>query len=502
MRRRSIRRNVAGVGRPGSGDLPGRVALTSGTSTSRLSLIRVWRDLRVAGIRAARDPFRVTLFIMIILAVSRIHEQFKALDALRPALVLTVLAAVIAYAKPALLSNRPYLETWPAKLMAGFGVVACLSAPFGISFGSSAEFILTVYAKTLVLAFLVIAAMRTPRDYYGLVWTVVVSTALLCWTSLFVFKVQHYAGYDRLAGLATYDANDLGLVLLVGLAFTLLAFQTAGKWGKVFSGIVLVGIGAAISKSGSRGAFLGLMASGIAVLLFLDSMSLVKRVAVVLVTGAALSVFSPPGYWRQMRTLLSPEADYNWDSPTGRRQVTLRGIGYFEEYPWFGLGINNFERAECTISTRALQSNGGPLRCTPPHNAYLEAGAETGVGGIVLWMLMIPGGAVSLLLLRRRVPREWAHGNAEQRLLYISPGYLAIGFVGFAVGSFFLSFAWVDVTYILVAAWAALQVAIRSMMLADQRALAPAVQPAPVSRYRPSVVRPVSARNPAWRMSW
>ena len=501
MRRRA-RGNAAPVGRQLGGAPPGRVALTKDLSATRLSLTRIWQRLRVASIQAAHDPFRVTLFILIILTVSRIHEQFPAFKALRPALVVTGLAAAIAYAKPALLSNRPYLETWPAKLIAGFAVLALLSAPFGISFGSSAEFILTVYAKTIVLAFLIIAAMRSPRDYYGLVWTVVVSTALLCWTSLFVFKVQHYAGYDRLAGLATYDANDLGLVLLIGLAFTLLAFHSAGKVGKVFCAIVLVGIGAAISKSGSRGAFLGLIACGIAVLLFLDSISIVRRVAVVVVTGAALSVFSPPGYWMQMRTLLSPEHDYNWDSPTGRRQVTLRGIGYFEQYPWFGLGINNFERAECTISSLALRHNTGPLRCTPPHNAYLEAGAETGVGGIVLWMLMIPGGVISLLLLRRRVPRQWARGNAEQRLLYISPGYLAVGFVGFAVGSFFLSFAWVDVTYVLVAAWAALEVAIKSMMLADRRPLEPAVQAAPKSRYRPSVVRPVSDRNPAWRMSW
>jgi O-antigen ligase len=204
----------------------------------------------------------------------------------------------------------------------------------------------------------------------------------------------------------------------------------------------------------------------------------------------------------QMRTLLSPEHYYNLNSPTGRRQVTLRGIKYFEEYPWFGLGINNFERAECTISPLALRNGTGPLRCTPPHNAYLEAGAEAGVGGIVLWMLMIPGGVISLLLLGRRVPRQWAHGNAEQRLLFISPGYLAVGFVGFAVGSFFLSFAWVDVTYVLVAAWAALHVAIKTMMLADQRALAPAIQAAPKSRYRASVVRPATGRNPAWRMSW
>jgi O-antigen ligase len=488
------------IGRPGRARTAGHVAVTSRISTSRISAGGIWHRVRNAGMRAAGDPFRTTLFVLIVLSVSRIHQQFSALKVLRPALVLTGLAVVIAFAKPALLSKRGLLQTWPAKLIAGFAIVSCLSMLFGIAFGNSALFILTVYAKTIIFAYLIIVAMRTPRDLYGLVWTIVISTALLCWTSLFIFKVQHYAaGYDRLAGLDTYDANDLGLVLLVGFAFTLLAFQTAGMWGKGFCAVVLVGIGAAISKSGSRGALLGLVACGIAILL-LGRISIVKRVAFIALTGTALSMFSPPGYWKQMSTLLNPKADYNWDAPNGRRQVMLRGITYFKQYPLFGLGINNFAKAECSISDRAIHHAANTaLRCTPPHNAYLEAGSELGVGGLILWLLMIPGGAISLIRLDRRMPRAWEHGTAEQRFLFVAPSYLAIGFVGFSVGSFFLSFAWMDVTYVMVAAWAALLLAIQSVVTAQTPVQAGA-PPAPVSRYRASVVQPAHSQHVARRI--
>jgi O-antigen ligase len=431
----------------------------NGRARRRPSVAQVARRV---GVQIVRDPFRLTLFLVTVMAVSRIHQQFPSLKPLRPALVLTGLAAVIAYFKPNLLSTRPLLETWPAKLVAAFAIWACLDAPFGIALGNSAQFIMDDYDKTVIFAFLIIVAMRGPRDFYGLVWTVVISTAFLVWTSLFIFKVTHYNGYDRLSNLDTYDANDLGLVLLVGLSFTLLAFQNAGKVGKLFCAVVLIGIGASIAKSGSRGALCGLVALAATLLVFLRGVPVLKRVAFIVVTGIAMTVFSPPGYWKQMSTLLNPKADYNWDSVNGRRQITLRGVGYWEQFPVFGLGIHNFSKAECSISEKARRHTAQTgIRCAPPHNAYVEAGSELGTFGIVLWLLMIPGGTLRLLQLRGKVPRAWATGDPEQRFLYHAPGYLAAGFAGFTVGSFFLSFAYTDVTYLMPAAWAALEIAVR-----------------------------------------
>ena len=264
--------------------------------------------------------------------------------------------------------------------------------------------------------------------------------------------------------------------------------------GKAFCAVVLAGIGASISKSGSRGALIGLVALVLAFVVLIDGVSLGRRLAFVLVTGVALAIFSPPGYWLQMKTILAPEADYNWNAVNGRREVAARGVEYFKEYPVFGLGINNFSTAECTISDKAVHhATNTALRCTPPHNAYIEAMSELGIGGILLWLLMIPGAVVSLLQARSRLPRAWAKGDPQQRFLYVAPQYMAVGFVGFSVGAFFLSFAWTDVTYILVSSWAALMISLRAA-----GGFKPIVTPSPraVPNYRPSVLRPASAGRP------
>jgi hypothetical protein len=411
--------------------------------------------------RIARDPFHIALLVLVLLNISRLHQQFSVLKAVRPELLLTIVCLVMAFMKPGSLSRRNLLETWPARGIAAFVVLAGCSTLFGISPGHSGVFVINVYVKTIAFAFLVLASIRTARDLYALVWAGVLSAGWLAYTSMFVFKMVTYGNYARLSNLDTYDANDVGLVMLVGLALTLLAFQTSRVLGKVVCVVILVGVGATIAKSGSRGAFVGLLALGTGLLLLANRVSVAKRLAFIGATLLGMALFAPPGYWQQMKTIENPKADYNWNTVNGRREVAIRGIGYMMQYPVFGVGINNFAMAECTISDKAkTHVVGEGIRCTPPHNAYIEAAAETGVPGGLLWIAMVPGGVVWLLRLRRRIPRAWANGDSEQRFLYLCTVYFAVLLAGYAAGSFFLSFTWYDVSYYVFAILAGLQVAV------------------------------------------
>jgi O-antigen ligase len=420
----------------------------------------------------ARDPFHVAVLILVLLNISRLHMQFPLLKAMRPEMILTVVCVALAYAKPAFLTKRSLLETWPARGVAIFAVLVCLSALFGISLGHSAVFILNSYAKTIIFTFLIIASVRSARDLYSLVWAGVLSAGWLAYVSLFVFRLSSYQNYQRLANLDTYDANDVGLVMLVGLALSLLAFQTSRQIGKVVCAVVLVGVGATIARSGSRGAFVGLLALGAGLIVLANRVSIVKRMGFVLAIALGMVIYAPPGYWEQMKTIENPKADYNWNTVNGRRQVALRGLGYMMQYPLFGIGINNFAKAECEISDKAKSHvTGTGIRCTPPHNAYVEAAAETGVPGGLLWIVMVPGGVVWLARMRRKVPAGWATGDQEQRFLYFCTLYFAVLLVGYAAGSFFLSFTWYDVSYYIFALLAALQVSISEKL---RRSPAPA----------------------------
>jgi O-antigen ligase len=183
-----------------------------------------------------------------------------------------------------------------------------------------------------------------------------------------------------------------------------------------------------------------------------NGVSVARRIFVLAAAVIALAIGAPPGYWKQMATILRPEEDYNYTETDGRKAVLERGIGYMAQYPVFGLGIDNFQRAECTISPKiaSLRIN-GPMRCTAPHNSYVQAGSELGVPGILIWLSLVIGGIFAPLRLRRRLPKLWRRGTESERFSYNATSFFALAMVGFAVTSFFVSFAWVDPIYLMAA---------------------------------------------------
>ena len=419
---------------------------------------------RVPGLRLARDPLRVALFMIMVLTISRVHQHFPLLAKVRPVLLLYTFAAVYCVLAPRAAALANVYQTWPPKIVAALGVVACLSAPFGISFGGSAKFIVSVYSSVLLYALLLFIGIRCARELYTFMWGFVVGIALLVWQALAVFHLIPVPGTSvaRLAEMYSYDSNDLGCVLIVGLVLTVLTFLTAGKKGKAVSAGLLVGIGVALARSGSRGAFLGLIGTGCALLFSLKRVSLVKRLGFVVIVVAGLTVAAPPGYWEQIGTVFSPTRDYNWQSGEGRREIWRRGLGYMLDNPISGIGINNFERAEGTISDKARRSFAGdPIRWTSPHNSFLQVGAELGIPGLILWSSLVVGGIVGMTHLHRRLPRTWMYGDPEERFLYLATLHLPLALVGFAITAFFLSFAYLDLVYVLAAFVAGTYVAVK-----------------------------------------
>lgn len=426
------------------------------------------------------DPLRMAVCLLIVLVVSRVHQYVPVLAKVRPLVILTFLAAAYSFGNPRLLSRDPLFRTWPARVLAGLCLMAVLSVPFGISIGNSGKFILDVYLKNITLAFIILASARSTRDLYAYAWAYVVGALILTYFALFFYDLARYGSdfsYQRLAGFATWDANDVVLVLMTALACSLLVLQVAKGAGKVVAFLALVGIGATVARSGSRGGFLGLLAVGVGLLLMGGGISLARRVTMVAIVALGLTLWSPAGYWEQMKTLLNPTEDYNYQSKDGRKEVGKRGMGYMLQRPVFGVGINNFSKAECTISEKAKNTPAGQgLRCMPPHNSFVQAGAEMGVPGLLLWASIPVFGIVSLIRLRRRLPQQWKRGTREERFLILSTNYLALACIGFIVTAFFLNFAWMEPYYVLAALIAA------CMAVTQRRALE----------------QSVSARESAW----
>lgn len=423
-----------------------------------------WYTSTQDALRIVLDPLRVTLFVLTVMTISRVHQHYPVLAKFRPALVIVVASTGYAYLNPRFLTHQNVLRLWPMRLVAMLAILACVSAPFGLSLGGSASFILGTYVKTLAYAFLIAVAIRHVRDLYTFVWAYVISCAILAFFSFFVFGIARGTGsyVTRLNNLYTYDSNDLGVVMMIGFPLTLLLLTVARGWRRWALLLILLGISATMARSGSRGGFLGFVAVGGSALILVNTVSPTSRLLVFVVALFALAIGAPPGYWKQMNTILAPESDYNYTSIDGRKAVIMRGLGYVSQYPVFGLGINNFARAECTISPKlAFLRRNGPMRCTPPHNSHLQAAAELGVSGFVVWASLIIGGVFAPLRLRKRLPRQWQHGSESERFLYAAGGFFSVAMIGFAVTSFFVTFAWMDPVYLLAALLTGLYISVR-----------------------------------------
>lgn len=426
-----------------------------------------------------RDGFHLALFLLLVVALSQVH-RFLGLAAFRPAFVLAIGTVGFAVLNPRSLNRGAMRRTWPPKVMLALGVMACISVPFGMSIGSSGSFILERYSNTLIIGLLVVLAIRHARDLYTLVWAFVLSCAWLAFLAIFLVGI----GSEIRGGLpyTSYDPNDVGLVLLMGLPLALALFQSAGsKVVRLVSLFTILGAGATLAISSSRGGFVGALAVGLALLVLLKGVSVVKRVAFVAVAAGALVFAAPEGYWAEMESITNPN-DLNLTSPYGRKAVWKRGIGYMLANPVTGIGIGNYGRAEGLMGTiRRREGVEGRVKWSAAHNSFLQPGAEMGFPGFILFASLVFGGMISMLRLRKRLPPGWKRGDPQERFLHYMAVYLPVSFVAFVATGFFLSFAYIEPIYILAGFVAGMHasvgVKLRHNQAGGRRRAAPASAP-------------------------
>jgi O-antigen ligase len=417
-----------------------------------------------------RDALSLTLFLLIILSISRIHQHYAAVASLRPALSLVAISGLLVALNPSRLSSAA-LRTWPARVVAALVVLALISVPFGLSMGNSAKFLLDTYFRVLFVYLIVASIWNTPTTISYLVWAFVIAVAILCWQAVFVFELGSGLGDQlRLNDLYTYDSNDLGVLLLMGIPLTVTVLEVSRSWGKLFGLLVLLAIGVAIARTGSRGTFVGLVGLAASFVVWARHIRLSRRVVSVVVVVAALAAAAPQGYWDQMRSLQNPTEDYNWDSESGRRQLAQRGVEYMLRYPLTGLGVNNFMKAEWQISSMAEEvGRRKGIRGKAAHNTWIQIGSELGVTGLVLWLLLVFGTMRAVARTRKQLPVAWKRGPPAQRLLYSLSFTLPLAIWAFAVPSTFVSHAYMDPMYLLAALSAGYLVAVRRELCSNRK---------------------------------
>jgi O-antigen ligase len=411
-------------------------------------------EARDVALRVSLGGIRLPLLLLIIITISRVHQYFNFLTPLRPALLLFAWAGVSLLMGAKGLAMANWRET-PVRLVLALGVTATISAIFGISMGGSMSFILNGYWKVIATALMVAAAIRNEDDLWTMTWAYVIAIGILSFMTMTVFHMEAASdgGLSRLSDGYTYDANDIGLVCVTGIPLCLVTLRTSGKLGKLASIVILALACIAIARTGSRGAFLGIIAIAVSLLFTSGGISLFRRIVVAVVGALALAIAAPAGYMKQMGTITNPQDDYNFTSRTGRVEVAKRGIGYLQRNPLTGIGVMNFPRAEGTLSSAAQEFGEGGMgvKWSAAHNTFLQVTVETGLlGGTAFFALVGTGIASGRRLRKYRVHRGPQLGGRSMLIGTIA-SYMPITFIAFSVSAFFLSFAYMDPIYILAA---------------------------------------------------
>ncbi|MEN8374976.1 MAG: O-antigen ligase family protein [Gemmatimonadota bacterium] len=324
-----------------------------------------------------------------------------------------------------------------------------LSVPTSLYQGLSFRFIFQDHVKTLLLSALLVYAVRSWKDIERLALVHLAGAALYAYVITTRFTVDTGG---RLGRLLYYDANDVGLLLVCCLPLGVFFLRPGSSaYRKTIAAIVLGASLLTIVKSGSRGAFLGLIAVGVFLALAYRAIPSARRLVAVGVLAGFFLVVAGDQYWSLMESMLSPTEDYNWESDSGRKQVWTRGLTYMAENPLTGVGVAAFPVAEGTVSARAsLQEYGIGFKWSAAHNSFVQIGAELGVGGLLafvamLWIALRGSFRLGLLAGPRGPP------GSDQSAAGALGQALTASLVGYCVVGFFLSHAYSAFLYSLLA---------------------------------------------------
>ncbi len=399
------------------------------------------------------DLLRIVLFLFTIISISTVQSYVRAIGLLRPGITLWVLALGMVILTPASVRWKNVGATWPPKAIAAIAAIAFVGAPFGLSVGASGSFLLDSYSRVLVLFLVFVIAIRKIEDLYLLVWGFVLATATLALLALTVMNVTSGYGGNRVETTSLYDANDLGMIFMCTVPLCILLIETGDRLGRILAVLAIGLIGLATAVTGSRGAFIGLMVVLPTLFLVMGHVSVSRRGALSLLLVMGLIVGAPEGYWDRISTIFEIGKDYNVTDPYGRVEIAKRGLGYMLDRPLFGVGVNNFPRAEYTISPLMFNAPNGQIREIAPHNTYVQVGAELGLIAFVLWMSIILTAVIGLRrhsrAIRRRIAVEGL--TFESHFLSKSFVYFPVTYLAFAVTSYFVSHAFTPPFYILTA---------------------------------------------------
>lgn len=225
----------------------------------------------------------------------------------------------------------------------------------------------------------------------------------------------------------------------LSIAFVLALKHHWGKYKKLFFYLMpLTGL-ITIVASSSRGGQLGLV--GVALWYILKSRQRIKGIVSILLVGAMLYAILPDKMLEEYQTSGTDRTSVQ------RLNYWKYGLTVIEKNPGLGVGYENW-MYNCWYEYPFRSVEG--MFCLEPHNTFIEAGAELGVTGLLVYLLM----TLYMFIINGRTRRN--AGKTNNQFIYFTASALDGGVIGYMISSFFLTVLFYPIFWVQVAMTVAL----------------------------------------------
>jgi len=332
--------------------------------------------------------------------------------------------------------QRPQIRTYPeVRLFVLFLGLAALSAPFGYYPRKGLEFLLEFGVKIGIYLWLIAKLITTEERIQSILKTLMFSGFAMALSA-----ILGAAAGGRIGGGATYDPNDLALILVTTLPIAIMLGLSSPslRWKTICFGAAALNLIGIIATQ-SRGGFLGLLALGSFMLsVKLPSISKKKFILILSVLAMIFGTYLGAEYKERIQTIF--EEDYS-DISAGSSRIGLwrQCLHIARDHPILGVGPGAFSTAfghylESDKFPEELSRDQVGGKWQTAHNSFLLVLNEMGLPGLLIFL------TINIRSFRNchRVRASPANHNLTSDLR-VQATTLQMALLGFLVCAFFIS---------------------------------------------------------------
>lgn len=332
-----------------------------------------------------------------------------------------------------------------------------VTVPFSYWPGGSIGVLTDMFAKSVVLFFLLAGTVTTMARVRGICWVLAGCTTLIGASAVmnYVTGETMEGTPNRIAGYGTSalagNPNDLALLLNLFLPLVVALVLTARRpLARVASAAAMLVAMAGTVATFSRAGFLTLAAVGAMYLLHFLRRGAVGWVAGFALVGLLAVAVAPPSYFERLATITDITADRT-GSAQNRWEDTRLAAMFVLQHPLIGAGIG--------MDLLALNEMRGD-RWLSVHNVYLNYAVDLGMVGLGLFLGVFVAAVLAMLRIER---------GGDDDLETVARA-LRISLLAFAIGGFFHPVAYHPFFYYIAGlAVAVRRIGIRRAVPADGR---------------------------------